>query len=56
MRGKNRECLTTVATTEDTGRQHGVFIIQVISIYGTPGEEADIQFSVLRDTRPPSVA
>lgn len=52
--GQERQCLTTVATTEDTGRQHGVFIIQVISIYGTPGEEARIDFAVLRDTTPPA--
>jgi hypothetical protein len=52
--GQERQCVTTVATTEDTGRQHGVFVIQVISIYGIPGEEAEIEFSVLRDTTPPA--
>ena len=51
--GQEKQCLTTVSTTEDTGRQHGVFIIQVISIYGTPGDEASLDFQVIKDVVAP---
>lgn len=51
--GPDRTVTTTVSTTEDTGRQHGYFLIQVISIYGTPGDEATLDFQVIKDTTPP---
>ena len=51
--GQESECITTVATTQDTGRQHGIFVVQVISAYGTVGDEVSKEFICIRDVVAP---